>query len=175
MKKLILLGFTIILFAACQQEQRYFDDSAEIETVKQLYQHIEDGNFEEIRNIYNDSAKIYRNSDKSVSIDELIAVDQKGREGFSMYTFKDSIYPEMVITKKGEKWVNTWPTWVGKIKGSDKEIVVPAHLTFRFEDGKIVEDYGYWDTLPIYLAMEKAKANSMEEEHEDHDETDTEE
>ncbi len=163
MKKLILLGLTIILFIACQQtEQRYFDDSAEIETVKQLYELMENANYTEIRAIYGDTAKIYRNSEKSVSIDELIASYKETREGFSMFSFKDSIYPEMVITKNGHTWVNSWPTWVGKVKGSDEEITVPAHIAFRFEDGKIVEDYGYWNYLPIYLAMEKAKAASME-------------
>ena len=53
MKKLILLGLTVILFTSCQQtEQRYFDDSAEIETVKQLLQLVEDGNYDEARTFY---------------------------------------------------------------------------------------------------------------------------
>ena len=168
MKKLILLGLTIILFASCQQtEQRYFDESAEIETVKQLYQLMEDANYAEIRATYNDTAKIYRNSEKSVSIDELIASYNETRKGFSMFSFKDSIYPEMVITKSGHTWVNTWPTWVGKVKGSDEEITVPAQIAFRFENGLIVEDYGYWNYLPIYLEMEKVKAANMEAESEE--------
>lgn len=165
MKKLILLGLTVILFASCQQtEQRYFDESDEIETVKQLYKHIEAANYAEIRAMYNDTATVKRNTDKAISIDELIAENKKGRGDFSMFTFKDSIYTEMVITKSGNTWVNSWATWVGKVNGNDNEIVVPLHLTFRFEEGLIVEDEGYWNYLPIYLAMQKAKADMKAEE-----------
>lgn len=164
MKKLILLGLTIILFVACQQaEQRYFDDSAEIETVKQLYKFIEAGNYDDIRAMYHDTATVKRNTTKAISIDELIAENKKGRANFSMFKFKDSIYTEMVITKSGKTWVNSWATWTGKVNNNDEEIVVPLHLSFRFIEGLIVEDEGYWNFLPIYLAMEKAKANEIVE------------
>jgi hypothetical protein len=73
----------------------------------------------------------------------------------------------MVITKSGNTWVNSWATWVGKVNGNDNEIVVPVHLSFRFIDGKIVEDEGYWNSLPIYLAMEKAKADEAAVEAEE--------
>ncbi len=170
MKKLILLGLTIILFTSCQQtEQRYFDESAEIETVKQLYQNIEDANYDEIRAMYNDTATVKRNTDKAISIDELIAENKKSRGNYSLFTFRDSIYTEMVITKSGKTWVNSWATWVGKVNGNDNEIVIPLHLTFRFEEGLIVEDEGYWNALPIYLAMEKAKADMEASEEEDDD------
>jgi hypothetical protein len=163
MKKLFLLGLSIVLFTSCQkQEQRYFDESTEIETVKQLFQHLEDGNLDEIRTLYNDTAKVYVNSTKSISIDESVAYDKESRELFSMYTFKDSLYPEMIISKKGHKWVNTWPTWVGKVKGHDEEITIAAHATYRFEGGKIVEEYVYYDTSPIEAALKEVEAmNNM--------------
>jgi len=167
MKKLILLGLTIFLFASCQQtEQRYFDDSAEIETVKLLYKNIESGNYDDLRAMYNDTATVKRNTTKAISIDELIAENKKGRGDFSSFKFRDSIYTEMVITKSGNTWVNSWATWVGKVQGNDNEIVVPLHLSFRFVDGLIVEDEGYWNSLPIYLAMEKAKADKAAAEME---------
>jgi ketosteroid isomerase-like protein len=163
MKKLILLGLTVILFASCKQtEQRYFDESAEIDTVKQLYQLVEEGNYDEARTFYNDTAKVFVNSSKAVSPDEMTAANKKGRADFTMFTFKDSIYPEMVITKSGSTWVNTWPTWVGKVKGSDTEITLPLHLSFQFKDGKIVRYEGFWDNLPIYLEREKIKASMNE-------------
>jgi len=149
MKKIFLLGLTVVLFASCQQtEQRYFDESAEIETVKQLYKHIEVGNYDELRAMYNDTAKVRRNTVNAISIDELIAENKEGRGDFSSYKFRDSIYTEMVITKSGNTWVNSWATWVGKVNGNDNEIVVPVHLSFRFDNGLIVEDEGYWNYLP---------------------------
>lgn len=158
------MGLAFILFASCQQaEQRYFDESAEIDTIKQLFQSVEDGNYDEIRTFYNDTAKIYENSDKSISIDSSIAEGKRNRGDFAMYTFKDSLYPEMVITKTGQTWVNLWPTWVGKVSGGDDEITIPAHATYRFEDGKIVEEYVYYNALPIYFAFEKVKASAAEE------------
>lgn len=166
MKKLIFLGLTVILFASCQQtEQRYFDESVEIDIVMQLYQLVEEGNYDEARTFYNDTAKVFVNSSKAVTPDEMTAANKKGRVDFSMFTFKDSIYPEMVITKSGSTWVNTWPTWVGKVKGSEKEITLPLHLSFQFKDGKIVRYEGFWDNLPIYLEREKLAA-SMNESYE---------
>ena len=64
------------------------------------------------------------------------------------------------ITKNGHKWVNTWPPWVGKIKGSDQELTIPAHLTFRFEDGKIIEEYHNYDTQE--MMAELALSQGME-------------
>ena len=171
MKKLILLGLTVILFASCQQtEQRYFDESDEIETVKQLFKLSVDGKFDEVRAFYNDTAKIFINSTKGISPDESTAEDKKSREGFSMFTLKDSIYAEMVITKSGNTWVNTWPTWVGKVKGNDEEITLPFQASFQFKDGKIVREESFYNALPIYLAMEKAKADKAEAEMESSEE-----
>jgi len=160
MKKLILLGLTVVLFISCQQtEQRYFDESAEIESVKKLFKLSVEGNFEEARTFYNDTAQIFTNSVKEMSLDESFAEDKKGRDTFSMFTIKDSIYAEMVITKSGNTWVNTWPTWVGKVKGNDEEITLPFHASFQFKDGKIVREESFYNALPIYLAVQKVKAD----------------
>ncbi len=162
MKKQILLGLTIILFASCQQtEQRYFDESSEIESVKELLQLVEDGNYDETKKFYNDTAKIYVNSSKAISVEQMTAENIKGRDAFAVFTFKDSIYPEMVITKNGNTWVNIWPTWVGKVKGSDNEISLPISLSFQFKEGKIVRYEGFWDNLPMSIEAQKVAA-SME-------------
>ncbi|MFC4723611.1 ester cyclase [Geojedonia litorea] len=163
MKKILFVGLALVLFTACQnQEQRYFDESTEIETIHQLFKNLQDANFDDVRTIYNDTAKIHVNSLTPISIDESISYEKESRELFSMYTFKDSIYPEMVVTKKGQTWVNTWPTWVGKVQGHDKEITIPGHATYRFENGKIVEEYVYYDSAPLTAIMaELEKANNL--------------
>ncbi|WP_321538289.1 nuclear transport factor 2-like protein [Flavobacterium piscinae] len=62
---------------------------------------------------------------------------------------------EMVVTDKGETWVNFWGLWKGTIKTTNKVYEIPFHNTARFVDGKIVEEYGYWNNSEIVTDMLK--------------------
>ncbi len=166
LKKLILLGLTIILFTACQKSepQRYFSSSPEIDSVKALIKDYEEANWEKWITQYADTAKIYHNSLKSMSRDELL----KGFKGtlgdFSSYKFSDDVFYEMIIDNKGEKWVYFWGTWEGNLAANDKKIDVPVHLAARFVNGKIVREYTYYDNVPVMLAINEIKASKMAEE-----------
>ena len=59
MKKLFLLGLTIILFVACQNKpQRYFADSAETKTLKAGITAYESGDWDKWKSHFSDTAKI---------------------------------------------------------------------------------------------------------------------
>ena len=60
MKNLILLGLTVILFTACNQEVRYTQQSPEIDTVKKAIKSYNEKNYD--NSMYADSAKTYFNS-----------------------------------------------------------------------------------------------------------------
>lgn len=157
MKKLVCIALALMLFNACQKKepQRYFSDSAEIESSKKLVGYFASHDYEGIKQIYSDSVKIYDNSVDPMSLADMITSMKANEDMMEYMKVKDSAEYEMVLTKDNETWVNCWYTVVGKFKGPSAEIVVPCHSTFQFKDGKVVKEYSYYNLLPVYQEMEK--------------------
>ena len=71
----------------------------------------------------------------------------------------------MIIDDKNEKWVYFWGTWEATAADINKEVKLPVHLALKFENNKIVEEYGYYDTAPlIEVSKERAAALMPSEE-----------
>lgn len=173
MKKLILLGFAILLFTSCENkvQQRYTQSSTEIDQLKAAIAAYESSDWEAYMSLYADTAKIYRNSDTLyLSPKANVDIFKEQLADFSSYGFKkDSGDSEMVITDKDETWVNFWGTWQGTLVANNKQVDIPLHITAQFIDGKIVKQYGYWDSGPLMtelMEIEAAKAATEEAEEE---------
>ena len=162
MKKILLLGLALILFTACQK-QRYFTESPEIDAVKAGIGLYESGDWDAWTAQFADTAKIYHNSEKGITAEESMNAHKSMISNFSSYGFEDEgSFIEMVIDNDEETWVNYWANWKGTLKANGKEISVPVHLTMQYKDGKILEEYGYYDTSQISTALaEIEKANNM--------------
>jgi len=163
MRKLFLLGLTLILFTSCQKQQRYFSESPEIDAFKANISSYNNGDWESWKTRFADTAKLYVNSNKSMSATDLENAQKQLLSNFSSYGFQDKgSFAEMVIDSTDETWVNYWATWHGKLKANDKEIDVPVHITAQFLDGKIVKVYDYYDSGIVSNALaEIEKANNM--------------
>ena len=167
MKKLFLLGLTLLLFISCkQQESRYTQSSPEIDTFKSLINDYNTKNYESLVSKYADTAKTNFNRDKMASKD----IPNYHKANDVNYSSRGFIEPgqtyEMVVDDDGKTWVNFWGTWKGTLAANNKELTIPVHLTGRFIDGKVVEDYGYWDPSEVILtlqAIEAAKSLTEEE------------
>ena len=162
MKNLILLGLTVILFTACNQEVRYTQQSPEIDTVKKAIKSYNEKNYD--NSMYADSAKTYFNSnskDKFMTPDETIAYHKANDENYSSRGFTDNEPEyEMVVTDDGNTWVNCWLEWKATLADNGKEITIPVHLTYKFVDGKIVRQVGYWDPTEVVLNLQQIEAES---------------
>jgi hypothetical protein len=161
MKKLLILGLAIVLFTACdQKDTRYTQESSEIETVKKAIKSYNDKTYD--MSIYADSSKTFFNSnskDKFMSSDETVAYHKANDANYSSrgFTNNEPEY-EMVVTDEGETWVNSWLEWKGTLAANGKEITIPIHLTYRFVDGKIVRQVGYWDPTEIVMNLQEIEA-----------------
>ena len=153
MKKLFLVGFATILFVACQQEVRYTQKSAEIDTYKKVMEDYKTQNWEDMPKHYADTAKVMNNVTRKKAQTVAQAIE-KNKEDAKLFTWvvKDDDY-EMVVTDKGETWVNYWGLWTGTLKSNNKVYEIPFHNTARFIDGKIVQENGYWDNSEIITDM----------------------
>ncbi|MCG2459273.1 ester cyclase [Flavobacteriaceae bacterium F89] len=158
LKNSILLGLVLVLFTACNNKQRYTQQSQEIETVKALIQNYNNKAYD--TSMYADTSKTFYNTlDKSMSPSETVAYHKANDANYSSrgFTNDDPEY-EMVITDNGETWVNCWPDWQGTLAENGKVITIPIHLTYRFVNGKIVREVGMWDNAPGVLAIQEIEA-----------------
>lgn len=168
MKNIFLLGLAIVLIASCESnvKQRYTQQSPEIETYKKVISDYENQNWEALVGHYVDTAKVLNNvtDDDAKSISEMIAVNREDASIFTSWGFMDdeSEY-EMVVTDKGETWVNFWSVWKGTLKENNKTYTIPAHITARFVDGKIVRELGYWDISKIVADRMQLKEKADQE------------
>lgn len=160
MKKIMLLGFALVLFTACNQKQRYTQNSAEIDTFKSVIKNYNNQDWIGMTSHYADTAKTFNNSsDVGLSIADMIDYHKQSLSNLSNRGFldKDQEY-EMVVTDKGDTWVNFWGDWEGTLKANGKKIKIPIHLTSQFKEGEIVRASGNWDNAPIVLALQKIEA-----------------
>ncbi|WP_339916693.1 ester cyclase [Yeosuana marina] len=164
MKKLFLLGLTVILFYNCEKpKQRYFIESPEITAFKASISEYGNGDWETWHTHFADTAKLYINSLKSISATDLENAQKDMLTNFSSYGFQDKgSFAEMVIDNDDETWVNYWANWHGTLKANGKEVDVPVHITAQYIDGKVVEMYDYYDSSPITNALAEINAyNAM--------------
>ena len=163
MKKLFLLGLAVMIFTACnKQESRYTQNSPEIETFKAVLNAYDTKNYEALVSHYADTSKTSFNKINMASKD-IPEFHKENDLNYSERGFvKEGQEYEMVLDDEGKIWVNFWGTWKATLAANGKEFTMPIHLTARFIDGKIVEDYGYWDPSEIILALQEIEAvNNM--------------
>jgi hypothetical protein len=169
MQKFVLLALTVVLFSACNQPVRYTQQSPEIDAYKKVIKAYQNLDWDEFAIHYADTAKIFNNAtkDNGLTLKELIASNQQDASLFSTWNYVDSESDyEMVVTDKGETWVNFWGLWQGKLKANGQTYNIPCHMTMQFVDGKIVKEYGYWDISKLVsdlqqLEQESAAANAV--------------
>ncbi len=166
MKKLIIVGLITLVFVGCQQgPARYSSTSPEIDAIKAHIKDYNAGEWDAWADRYADTAKIYHNSLKAATVAET----QEGLAGLlaaaSSYGFVDKdMFHEMVVDDKNEKWVNFWATWEGTLAANSKKLVIPVHVTFQFDGGKIVEEHAYYNLAEYAAAMQEIEAAKMAEE-----------
>lgn len=163
MKKHFLFACAIVLFTSCnQQEARYSQTSTEIDIFKSLIKDYNEKNYESLVNHYSDTSKTSFNKDRMASSD-IPKYHEANDANYSSRGFTDEGQEyEMVVDDEGKTWVNFWGTWKCTLAANGKEIMMPVHLTARFIDGKIVEDYGYWDPTEVITNLQEiATYNAM--------------
>lgn len=160
MKKLFITGLLLVLFIACQNQQRYTQTSPEIETTKTIIKDYNAKNYEALVSHFADTANVFLNSTTSFKASQLPEFHNKDDANFSSRRFiEEGQEYEMIVTDKSKTWVNFWGYWQGTLVANNIQIIIPIHLTLQFIDGKAVTEYGYWDNAPILLALQEIEAN----------------
>ncbi|MFD0976572.1 hypothetical protein [Salinimicrobium gaetbulicola] len=141
------------------QEARYTTSSPMIDLVKKGLMDYEKKDWDSWKAQFGDDARIFHNNwDESVSPDEFIEDHSGFLDNFSSYEFVDEpAFFEQIIDDKGQKWVYFWGIWEGTLKSNRQNLKIPVHLALMYKDGKIVEEYGFYDMSPFWKAMQESK------------------
>jgi hypothetical protein len=155
MKKILIVAIGLFVLASCQEKKRYTQQSPEIDTYKKLIENYKNLKWDDFAVHYADTVKIHNNvtRGKGITLSERL---EENKSIANQYTWviENEEY-EMVETDKGQTWVNFWGLWKGTDKVTGKLYDIPIHVTTRFIDGKIVEEYGYWNNSEIVTDMLK--------------------
>lgn len=161
MRRLMLLFATAALLLACQQKQpvRFTTSSAEIEAYKKGIAAYEAQDWDTWQGAFADTAKVYYNTTESSTVEETKQGHLAMIETLSSYEFdKEKMFIEQVIDDDGKTWVNFWGLWKGTFKANGKTLEIPVHLSTQFVNGKIVEEYGFWDMSSYVLEIQAIQA-----------------
>lgn len=173
MKNLVLLALAGLFIVACQEKQpvRFTTSSAEISSYKKGLEAYEKADWATWAANYADTAKIYHNNwDTPASAAEVQESHVNTVSNLSSYGFdNEQMVYEQVLDDDGETWVNFWGLWKGTMKANGKTLIIPVHLTAQYVDGKIVQEYGFWnmsefvDEIQALQAAAEAAAEAEEE------------
>jgi len=160
MKKILLIGLAAILITACEKKTKQFTmSSSEIDEAKALINDYQKGDWESWATHYTDTAKIYHNTWKNGASAEETAKSLKAiLSNLSSYHFevdKDLPWYEMVTNDKGSTWVYFWGNWIGELAANNKKLEIPVHLAFKFADGKITREEGFYNLSEFTTAMQQ--------------------
>ena len=164
MKKLIMIILLATIAIGCNdtgkeekdKKVRYTQDSDEINTLKAAIADYEKADWEAMKKHYVDTAQIFHNSTQAKRIGEIVKQHEESIANLDSYGFvADDEEFEMVLTDDGNTWVNFWGDWKATPTGSDKEVIIPVHLTAQFKNGKIVREHGYWNNEIMMMAMQE--------------------
>ena len=168
MKKISILSVLIPVLISCQNKtiERYVENSPEIETVRSMFIHYMAEDSESFRTHYASGARIYWNAfdDNYSSVEETIVGESDFIDHLSSYSFlKEKEFFQKVIDDRGNIWVNFWGVWKGTLAANNQSFEFPVHFTFRFEQGKIIEERGYADYSRLNEVLKKIESNDMVE------------
>jgi len=166
MRKILFLASLVMLLISCQnnQPERFKTASTEIDLLKKGLSDYENANWVEWSKQYADSAKIFQNTWlEGVSPEEVKVRHEELISNLSSYSFdKKDMTMEQIIDDRGRTWVNFWGIWKGTLKANSKEIFIPVHLTIQFKNGKVIEEFGFWDTAKLNEELKKMEYASSE-------------
>jgi len=172
MKKIIVVLSVVIFIMSCKNNShRYTQDSKEIDIVKATINYYDFNQWDSLAYSYADTAKIYYNSRKTIlAPSDLKTYFTRNSESFSTRAFEDETREyEMIEDNDGKIWVNFWGIWEGNLKANNKKIVIPVHITYQFDNGKIINEYGYWNNDELNqelraIANEKSSIKDTKED-----------
>lgn len=156
--KILGLSMVVLLFWGCQQPSKVAiaTTGPEIESQKKSLEAYVNGDWATYRADYADTAKIFFNN-QQFDPDSLVRWQQARRATYDKVAAStDGL--EFVTYENGEGWIHWWGKLSLTVKGTGRVVEVPLHLAGKVVGGKTVEQYGYFNTQEMFVALQEAAA-----------------
>lgn len=142
-----------------RKDPRYTQQSPGIDFVKAFHAAYNTSDWATMEKSYGPGAKITHNNAPQRNAAEMTNSFRAVAEQFSSYRIDlgEALIIEQVIDDKGEMWVNFWSYWAGTVAATKEEIRFPVHATYQLVDGKIIEEYAYYNEIPMENALGNAR------------------
>ena len=164
MKKLLLL--TLCVFINCNQPPTgglsgtLDENSIEVQMTRELMEKYVEGKFIEIADMISDDSDEFFFNNVKVSKEEWVSAVQGHHQLFDdINNDTEGINLTSAKYNNGSVWSMTWFQWTGKGKYTGDSVKIPVHHGFRFEEGKIVAAYHFFD--PSLLDREVKAAEGV--------------
>ena len=163
MKKLLLL-LIIITSISCNQTNvtivEFEDEKSN--AIRGHYQHYLNNDIDGLKKLWADDDKIvlWLGSVEQSPLSELIGLIGAQHTAFdniqllNIQGADEPIYVETKTYQSGQTWTNTWFKWSAVGKTSGNLIELPANLSFRWENGEIVEEVHLFDPTLMKAELE---------------------
>ena len=124
-----------------KEEKRLANSSLQIDVVKKLINDIQTSNWNQWETHYKNRARIYHNN-----WDEARTVEETKQQLSKLFSETESYYFKRPLIFENAR------DDLGKITGvhfwgviSNNNVEMPMHLSFHFKEGKISEEYGFYN------------------------------
>ncbi len=170
MKKLLLLLIIITTFGCNQTGVTVVEfEDEKSNAIRGHYEHYLNNDIEGLNQLWADENKIvlWLGSVEQSPLSELtglIGAQHAAFDNIQMLNPDGSNDPIFVETKTyptGQTWTNTWFRWSAVGKTSGNLVELPGHISFRWENGEIVEEVHLFDPTLMRAELELF-ANSQE-------------
>lgn len=114
-----------------------------VDILKESIASYNSGDWNTYRSNFADTARFHINSPDPISLDERMSQLVEGLQGVESYEIVNPVYAH-IHTAEGLDWGMVWGAWVGTVAGEEETIML--HTATRFENGKAVIQWGFWDS-----------------------------
>jgi len=171
MKKYFIIFISIFLVGCTSTGVGVTFDDEKSNLIRSHFQNYLANDMDGLKSLWSSDLKVYPNSTEAVTLDELVGMLEAQHATFSpiTMTFGDgdseanafietTNYPDTSVSE-ASTWTQSWFTWNATSKLTGETISTPGHISFKWgDDGKISEEYHFYDTTAMVAAIEAAAA-----------------
>ena len=148
----LLMSLTYPVFA----QGTYYSEGSMVDEVKARVAAYEAGDWDAYKAGFAEDVLFVNNSD-SLTLDQRMEEHMAIHQVFENVHFVNTVYG--VVENEGETWGLFWGGWRGTVKSTGEEVGLMVHVASLKEDGKVVVEYGFWDTAEVAPIMEAAMSD----------------
>ena len=153
--------FVVLVLSASAAEP----EDAAAQMIREKFGDYHAGDWDAWKSKYADGAKIFYNSvDTSLTVDEAVAGHVQSIVPLSHYRFRDEdTRITAVLDENGYMRVHFVSVWRATFSSTGESVAVPTAVEYLIENGKVVEERGYWDNYIMVGSYTRA-AEAIEAE-----------